>query len=185
MSQPSSVRRPVRRGLTAHQDVPVLQHLLGGVFLEVDQLKQLDLITLRGEDQLVLLAVETHLERDLIKDLVQSPFILATISAPRVWSLSSSIIWRNSASISAKVSHQFSVRVGSSTTDCGREIPFLHHSINSLVSSYPGGLPMLFQSIVRHGPPGPDSSRNSPCGSSSSGRPESIPRGALTARGPF
>ena len=61
----------VLEGLTAHQDVPVLQHLLGGVLLEVDQFKQFDLVTLRGEDQLVFLAVETHLERDLIKDQIQ------------------------------------------------------------------------------------------------------------------
>ena len=46
------------------------------MFLEVDQLKQLDLITLRGEDQLVLLAVEAHLEGDFVKRLVQSPFHL-------------------------------------------------------------------------------------------------------------
>ena len=49
----------------------MLQHLLGGVFLEVDQLKQLDLVALRGEDQLMLFAVEAHLERDLIKDQIQ------------------------------------------------------------------------------------------------------------------
>ena len=61
----------VREGLTAHKDVPVLQHLLGGVFLEVDQLKQLDLVTLRSEDQLVLLAVEAHLEGDFIKNQIQ------------------------------------------------------------------------------------------------------------------
>ena len=66
----------VREGLTAHQDVPVLQHLLGGVFLEVDQLKQFDLITLRGEDQLMLFAIEAHLEGDFVKRLVQSPFHL-------------------------------------------------------------------------------------------------------------
>ena len=66
----------VLEGLTAHQDVPVLQHLLGGVFLEVDQLKQLDLITLRGEDQLMLFAIEAHLEGDFVKRLVQSPFHL-------------------------------------------------------------------------------------------------------------
>ena len=52
----------------------MLQHLLGGVLLEVDQLKQLDLVTLRGEDQLVLLAVEAHLEGDFVKRLVQNPF---------------------------------------------------------------------------------------------------------------
>ena len=57
--------------LTAHKDVPLLQHLLGGVLLEVDQLKQLDLVALRGEDQLVLLAVETHLEGDFIKNQIQ------------------------------------------------------------------------------------------------------------------
>ena len=49
----------------------MLQHLLGGVLLEVDQLKQLDLVPLRGEDQLMLLAIEAHLEGDLIKDQVQ------------------------------------------------------------------------------------------------------------------
>ena len=64
----------VLEGLTAHQDVPVLQHLLGGVLLEVDQLKQLDLVALRGEDQLMLFAVEAHLEGDFVKRLVQSPF---------------------------------------------------------------------------------------------------------------
>ena len=57
--------------LTAHQDVPVLQHLFRSVLLEVDQLKQLDLVALRGEDQLMLFAVEAHLERDLIKDQIQ------------------------------------------------------------------------------------------------------------------
>ena len=49
----------------------MLQHLLGGVLLEVDQLKQFDLVTLRGEDQLVLLAAHTYLEGDLIKDQIQ------------------------------------------------------------------------------------------------------------------
>ena len=39
----------VRRGLTAHQDVPVLQHLPGCVLLEVDQLKQLDRVVPRKE----------------------------------------------------------------------------------------------------------------------------------------
>ena len=34
--------------LAAHQDVPMLQHLFGGVLLEVDYLKQLYLIPLRG-----------------------------------------------------------------------------------------------------------------------------------------
>ena len=38
---------------------------LGGVLLEIDQLKELDLIPLRGEDQLVLLSVEAHFEGDL------------------------------------------------------------------------------------------------------------------------
>ena len=61
----------VLEGLTAHQDVPVLQHLLGGVLLEVNQLKQLDLVTLRGEDQLMLFAIEAHLEGDFIKDQIQ------------------------------------------------------------------------------------------------------------------
>ena len=58
-------------GLTAHKDVPVLQHLLWGVFLEVDQLKQLDLITLRGEDQLMLFAIEAQLEGNFIKNQIQ------------------------------------------------------------------------------------------------------------------
>ena len=49
----------------------MLQHLLGGVLLEVDQLKQLDLVTLRGEDQLMLFAAHTYLEGDLIKDQIQ------------------------------------------------------------------------------------------------------------------
>ena len=61
----------VLEGLTAHKDVPLLQHLLGGVFLEVDQLKQLDLVALRGEDQLILLAIEAHLEGNLVKDQIQ------------------------------------------------------------------------------------------------------------------
>ena len=46
------------------------------MLLEVDQLKQLDLVALRGEDQLVLLAVEAHLEGDLIKDQIQGFFHL-------------------------------------------------------------------------------------------------------------
>ena len=65
------VQSDVLEGLTAHKDVPVLQHLLGGVLLEVDQLKQLDLVALRGEDQLVLLTVKAHLEGNLIKDQIQ------------------------------------------------------------------------------------------------------------------
>ena len=65
------VQSDVLEGLTAHKDVPVLQHLLGGVLLEVDQLKQLDLVTLRGEDQLMLFAAHTYLEGDLIKDQIQ------------------------------------------------------------------------------------------------------------------
>ena len=66
----------VLAGLAAHQDVPVLQHLLGGVLPEVDQLKQLDLVALRGEDQLMLFAIEAHLEGNLVKDQVQSIFHL-------------------------------------------------------------------------------------------------------------
>ncbi len=42
--------------------------------MEIDQLKELDLIPLRGEDQLVLLAAHAHLERDFVKRLVQNPF---------------------------------------------------------------------------------------------------------------
>ena len=49
----------------------MLQHLLWGVFLEVDQLKQLDLITLRGEDQLMLFAIEAQLEGNFIKNQIQ------------------------------------------------------------------------------------------------------------------
>ena len=49
----------------------MLQHLFGGVFLEVDQLKQLDPVALRGEDQLMFFAIEAHLEGDLIKNQVQ------------------------------------------------------------------------------------------------------------------
>ena len=54
----------------------MLQHLLGGVLPEVDQLKQLDLVALRGEDQLMLFAIEAHLEGNLVKDQVQSIFHL-------------------------------------------------------------------------------------------------------------
>ena len=57
--------------LTAHQDVPVLQHLFRSVLLEVDQLKQFDFVALWGEDQLVLLAVEAHLEGNLVKNQIQ------------------------------------------------------------------------------------------------------------------
>ena len=53
--------------LTAHQDIPMLQHLLGGMLLEVSQFKQLDLVPLRGEDQLVLLTSHTHFEGDIVK----------------------------------------------------------------------------------------------------------------------
>lgn len=42
------------------------------VLLEVDQFKQLDLVPLRGEDQLVLLAVEAHFEGYVIKGQVQN-----------------------------------------------------------------------------------------------------------------
>ena len=40
------------------------------------QFKQLDPVPLRGEDQLVLLSVESHFEGDLVKDQVQSIFHL-------------------------------------------------------------------------------------------------------------
>ena len=40
------------------------------------KLTQLDLVALRGEDQLMLFAVEAHLEGDFVKRLVQSPFHL-------------------------------------------------------------------------------------------------------------
>ena len=50
----------------------MLQHLLGGVLLEVDQLKQLDLVPLRGEDQFILFSIEAQLERDLVKGQIQS-----------------------------------------------------------------------------------------------------------------
>ena len=61
----------IGRGLTAHQNVPVLQYLPGGVLPEVDQLKQLDLVPLRGEDQLMLFTVEAHLEGDFVKNQIQ------------------------------------------------------------------------------------------------------------------
>jgi len=61
----------VSDGLAAHQDVPVLQHLFGGVLLEVDQLKQLDLVPLRGENQLMLFAIEAHFEGNFIKNQIQ------------------------------------------------------------------------------------------------------------------
>ena len=60
--------------LAAHQDIPVLQHLFGGVFLEVNQFKQLDLVPLRGEDQFVLLAVEPHFKTNLVKCQIQDVF---------------------------------------------------------------------------------------------------------------
>ena len=66
----------VLEGLTAHKDVPVLQHLFRSVLLEVDQLKQFDFVALWGEDQLMLFAIEAHLEGDFVKRLVQSPFHL-------------------------------------------------------------------------------------------------------------
>ena len=50
----------------------MLQHLFWGVLLEVDQLKQLDLVPLRSENQLMLFAIEAHLEGDLIKNQIQS-----------------------------------------------------------------------------------------------------------------
>ena len=49
----------------------MLQHLFGGVLLEVDQLKQLDLIPLRGEDQLMLFPAHAQLKGNLIKNQVQ------------------------------------------------------------------------------------------------------------------
>ena len=57
-------------GLAAHQNVPVLQHRFGGVLLEVDKFKEIDLVALRGEDQLMLFAIEAHLKRDFIKNEV-------------------------------------------------------------------------------------------------------------------
>ena len=54
-----------------NEQVPVLQHLFRSVLLEVDQLKQLDLITLRGEDQLMLFAIEAQLEGNFIKNQIQ------------------------------------------------------------------------------------------------------------------
>ena len=61
----------VLEGLTAHKDVPLLQHLLGGVLLEVDQLKQLDLVALWGEDQFMLFAAHAQLKGDFIKGQIQ------------------------------------------------------------------------------------------------------------------
>ena len=61
----------VSDGLAAHKDVPVLQHLLGGVLAEVHQLKQVDLVPLRGEDQLIFLAVEAHLEGNFVKNQIE------------------------------------------------------------------------------------------------------------------
>ena len=61
----------VSDGLAAHKDVPVLQHLLGGVLAEVHQLKQIDLVTLRGEDQFILLAVEAQLEGNFVKNQIE------------------------------------------------------------------------------------------------------------------
>ena len=52
----------------------MLQHLFGGVFLEVNQFKQLDLVPLRGEDQFVLLAVEPHFKTNLVKCQIQDVF---------------------------------------------------------------------------------------------------------------
>ena len=47
---------------------------LGGVLLEVDQLKQLDLITLRGEDQFMLFAAHAQLKGDFIKGQIQDVY---------------------------------------------------------------------------------------------------------------
>ena len=66
-----STQADVLERLTAHKDIPVLQHLLGGVLLEVDQLKQFDLIPLRGEDQLMLFAAHAQLKGDFIKGQIQ------------------------------------------------------------------------------------------------------------------
>ena len=57
--------------LTAHQDVPVLQHLFRSVLLEVDQLKQFDFVALWGEDQFMLFAAHAQLKGDFIKGQIQ------------------------------------------------------------------------------------------------------------------
>ena len=61
----------ILEGLTAHQDIPVLQHLLGSVFLEIDQFEQFDFVALRGEDQLMLFAAHAQFKGDLIKNQIQ------------------------------------------------------------------------------------------------------------------
>ena len=48
----------------------MLKHLLWSVFLEVNQLEQLDLVALRGEDQFIFFAIEAHLEGNFVKCLV-------------------------------------------------------------------------------------------------------------------
>lgn len=49
----------------------MLQHLFRSVLLEVDQFKQLDLVSLRGEDQLIFFPIEAHFKGNLVKGQVQ------------------------------------------------------------------------------------------------------------------
>ena len=74
----------VLEGLTAHQDVPVLQHLLGGVLLEVNQLKQLDLVPLRVRISSYFSPLKPISKEISSKTRFRVSCIWATSSAPRV-----------------------------------------------------------------------------------------------------
>ena len=66
-----STQADVLERLTAHKDIPVLQHLFRSVLLEVDQLKQFDFVALWGEDQFMLFAAHAQLKGDFIKGQIQ------------------------------------------------------------------------------------------------------------------
>ena len=73
-------------GLAAYQDVPVLQHFFRGVAAEVCQLEQLDFVSLRGEDQFMLLSVASYFKGNIVKGQVQDFLHLSRdLRAPEVF----------------------------------------------------------------------------------------------------
>ena len=91
---------------------------------------------------------------------------------------------RRSASCRAKAFQAAAVRFRKLRGKWGRETCRRHSSINSWVSSSPGGLSALRGNRGGRGPPGPDRTRRNPGGNSSSGPPQSTPRGEAAVQRP-
>ena len=130
----------------------MLQHLLWGVLLEVNQLKQLDLVTLWGEDQLVLFVTHAHLEGDLVKDQIQRFLHLGhDLRASGV----TLVVIHHLAQFCFHLGKGFppvSVRSRKHSENRGREMPFLHPSISCMVSSSSGRASNAFSKYRRARP---------------------------------